>query len=267
MDGGWIKIHSKILKWEWFDDPGMVAMWVYILLSANWEDRKWHGITIPRGSFITSRAKLAESVGLTVQKVRTCLEKLKSTSEITIESTNKYTIITVCKYDDYQVNEKKVQPAEQPAEQQTNNHQITTTADIKDNIYNINTNAHTREDDWRFVSSVRKSLLGFDKNRIAEYKREIFQKEVAALAEIVGMPEKEQEGFVSWWTEHSLGSEKIKAEFEVAFDMESRMRNWMSRVKPAKKSEPKSRMDSLESDMNFIHDFFNEQQSTTPDDQ
>lgn len=115
-------------------------------------------------------------------------------------------------------------------------------------------------------------MLGNNPDNIAEHKRELFRREVAALAQAVGMTQKQQEAFVRWWTESSPGSEKIKAEFEVAFNTEDRMKNWVERDRPRpqlQSTSPKSRMDTLEDDMNFIHDFFHGQRqtNTTPDEQ
>ena len=85
------------------------------------------------------------------------------------------------------------------------------------------------------------------------------------------MDRQQQEDFVSWWTERSPGQEKIRAEFEVAFDMESRMRSWMKREKPRSRqvtTQPKSRMDQFEENMKFINDFFDGQYTTSnPDEQ
>ena len=99
---GYIKLDRSLLKWEWKDDPYMVALWIEILLQANWEDRRWHGNEYEKGSFPTSVQKLAKGTGLTVQQTRTCLNRLKSTNEITIESTKAGTKIKVVKWAEYQ---------------------------------------------------------------------------------------------------------------------------------------------------------------------
>jgi len=70
------------------------------------------------------------------QEMRTSLEHLKSTNEITIKSTNKFSVITVCKWEEYQIENKK-QPANQPAHQQTSNQQSTTPKEYKNIEYNI----------------------------------------------------------------------------------------------------------------------------------
>lgn len=104
----WVKLHDKFLEWEWHDKPEMVALWVHLLLAANWKDRRWHGIDVHRGQLVTGRQALSEATGLSVRTIRTCLGRLIQTGEITIKSTNKYSIITICKYDSYQENENAI---------------------------------------------------------------------------------------------------------------------------------------------------------------
>ena len=98
---GWIKIHRSFLTWEWFDKPEMVQVFVYLLLKANHDAKEWHGMTIERGQIVTSVAKIAQETRLSVRTVRTCLERLKTTNEVTI-TTTKFTLITISKYDTYQ---------------------------------------------------------------------------------------------------------------------------------------------------------------------
>ena len=135
---GWVKIHRSFLTWEWFDKPEMVQLFVYLLLKANHDAKEWHGIVIERGQIVTSVARIAAETRLSAQVVRTCINRLKSTNEITSTSTNKYTIITICKYDTYQEtdNESNEGNNEQideqlTNEQQTNNNQLTTNKNDK----------------------------------------------------------------------------------------------------------------------------------------
>jgi hypothetical protein len=65
-------------------------------------DKKWHGTIIKRGSFSTSTQHLAVELNLSQQQIKTALNKLILTSEISKETTNKYTIITIVNYDSYQ---------------------------------------------------------------------------------------------------------------------------------------------------------------------
>jgi hypothetical protein len=126
MKNGWIKIHYNLLNWEWYDDINTKTLFLHLLLMANWKDKKWHGILIKRGSFVTSLGKLANQTGLSVQNVRTSLNKLKSTHEITSKTTNKYTYITINNFNDYQETTNKL-----TNNQQTTNKQLTTTEERK----------------------------------------------------------------------------------------------------------------------------------------
>lgn len=108
MNNGWIKLHRKFRKWEWYGVPNMVSIFVHFLLLANHEEGKWQGRTIKPGQFITGRKMLKRDTGLTEQNIRTCIERLKSTNEITIETTNKFSLITIVKWADYQGNDNKV---------------------------------------------------------------------------------------------------------------------------------------------------------------
>lgn len=104
MNNGFIVIYRSLLEWEWYNDANTLRLFLHCLLRANHKDRAWQGITIERGSFVTSYQHLALDLGLTVSQVRTSVDKLKSTGEIAHKSHTKYGIITVNKYDDYQDN-------------------------------------------------------------------------------------------------------------------------------------------------------------------
>lgn len=102
---GWIKLYRKFLNWEWYKDNNVKVVFIHLLLTANHKDKKWKGKIIKRGQKLTSINHLAQETNLTVQQTRTALNKLKSTSEITTNTTSKYTLITVEKYNDYQIEE------------------------------------------------------------------------------------------------------------------------------------------------------------------
>ena len=55
------------------------------------------------GDVITGRKQLAESVGMTEQQVRTILNRLKSTNEITIKTSPQGSIIHIVRYELYQI--------------------------------------------------------------------------------------------------------------------------------------------------------------------
>lgn len=102
---GWIKLYRKFLEWEWYTDSKMVHLFIHLLLSASIEDRKWKGIVLQRGQLATTYPELSKKTGLTVKNLRTALEKLEDSQIIGRQTTNKYTLITICNFESYQSRE------------------------------------------------------------------------------------------------------------------------------------------------------------------
>jgi len=107
MDSGYIKIHRKLIKWEWFTDQKTFSVFMYLLLSANHADGAWQGNVVKRGQLITGRKSIAKATGLTERQVRTSLANLEKTGETTSKSTNRFTVVTICNYNKYQIKENK----------------------------------------------------------------------------------------------------------------------------------------------------------------
>ncbi len=108
MAGGWVQISRKLLEWQWHDEPNMVVVWIYMLLSANYEQKQWHGMTIQRGQFVSTIGSICTQTGLSARNVRTCIQRLVDDGSIMTESTNKMTLFTILSYDEYQ-NDSKTQ--------------------------------------------------------------------------------------------------------------------------------------------------------------
>jgi DNA-binding transcriptional MerR regulator len=128
--GGWIKIHRKFLDWEWFNKSEAVHLFMYLVLKANHKDGQWQGIDIKKGQFVTSFGKISIDTGISLQTIRTLLKKFEKTNEINIQTTNKFTIVTLCKYECYQ-QENEPTNTQLTNEQQTTNKQLTTNKNNK----------------------------------------------------------------------------------------------------------------------------------------
>ncbi len=155
FDNGYIKVFRKMLDWEWFSDINTFYVFMYCLLKANWRDKKWRGTEIKRGSFVTSRHKLAQELHLTEMQIRTALEHLETTNEITKYASAKYTVITVVKYDDYQQdnqvnNQQNNQQMTNKSsnKQPTDNQLITTTEESNKGNKGKNTNIKPPHKGW-----------------------------------------------------------------------------------------------------------------------
>lgn len=104
--GGWVKLHRKLLEWEWYEDAHMVHLLVHLLLTATHEDRKYKGLTIKRGQLVTTIKELAEALGASETSTRRRMKRLKSGGFLTIKVAHRITTITICNYDSYQTKEK-----------------------------------------------------------------------------------------------------------------------------------------------------------------
>ena len=107
MADAFIKLYNKMLKWEWYDNINTCRLFVHCLLKANWQPTKWQGVELQPGQFITSLTKLSDETSLTIRQVRDSLNKLILTGELTIKTTNKYRIITINNWDEYQGYDKQ----------------------------------------------------------------------------------------------------------------------------------------------------------------
>ena len=125
-DKGYISLYRKFKNWRFYKNDNIKSVFIHCLLSASWKDEiitEYDGkpiqpIKIKAGSFITSRPKMAKELGKTEGEIQQALRKLsgykrctnKSTrsytnndgEEISLLCTNKYTIVTVNNFNDFQ---------------------------------------------------------------------------------------------------------------------------------------------------------------------
>lgn len=105
--GGWVKLHRKLLEWEWYEDAHMVHLLVHLLLTASHEVRRYKGLTIKRGQVVTTTKELAEALGTSRTSIWRRLKRLEVERFVKLEVKQKETVITICKYDSYQEKKKK----------------------------------------------------------------------------------------------------------------------------------------------------------------
>lgn len=145
MDG-YIKIHRKIIEWEWYSDPNTKIIFLHLLLNANFRPVKYCGVELKAGELIVTLPELAGTLQLTVQNVRTALNHLKSTGEITVRTTNRFSVVTIEKWEMYQVEDYSAnrQANRQANSQLTGNQQTTNRPKKKNdkNDKNINNNIY-----------------------------------------------------------------------------------------------------------------------------
>lgn len=134
---GWVKFYRSLLDWEWWGDRNTRDLFMYCLLKANHKSTNWRGRTIEAGQFITTIRTMAPESGLTVREVRTALNHLLSTHELTQETTHGYTIITVSNYEKYQATETPIDTIEDTSNDMPPTHDRHTTDTQNKNDKNI----------------------------------------------------------------------------------------------------------------------------------
>lgn len=104
-DRTYLKLFRKLLSWEWYKDTNTFRVFMHILLNAQYKPSNYMGHPIGAGECVFGRKKWAEELGLSERQVRTALNHLISTNEVTIKTTNKFSIIHVVKWEFWQVDE------------------------------------------------------------------------------------------------------------------------------------------------------------------
>ena len=100
---GFIVLFRSLLDWEYIDDDTVFSCFVKILLAVNYQDKKWHGQEIKRGSMVGSIETLCGKLHMKRDSLKRCLKLLSECGAINVEVIpNKYHIITIPNYHLYQ---------------------------------------------------------------------------------------------------------------------------------------------------------------------
>ncbi|HBY4098784.1 TPA: DNA replication protein [Klebsiella pneumoniae] len=105
---GFALLHRKIMDVPFYKDAEAAHLWVHLLLRANHEQTLVStdvgDVMCERGEFITGRNTLAMETGLTADRVKSLLRKFQNLGMISTKSNNRFTVLKVVKYDEYQSN-------------------------------------------------------------------------------------------------------------------------------------------------------------------
>ena len=111
MEKGWIKLHRKLLDNGVFYDAELFKIFIWCILKANRKPKEVSNIKLKAGQFITGRVSASEELHIKPSTVYDRMQKLKRMKYISIKSTTKFSIVSVLKYNDYQVVEEAKTPS------------------------------------------------------------------------------------------------------------------------------------------------------------
>lgn len=148
MNNGWISLHRKIRNSPAYSDPFLFKLWAHCTLKATYVEYEQQigteKITLQPGQFITGRDALADEYNRGVQpkllvKPLSLWRKLKILEDmqlLNIQSTNKYSVITVLNWNE-----------DQQSEQLMNNKRTTNEQQMNTNNNSNNSNNKNKEKD------------------------------------------------------------------------------------------------------------------------
>lgn len=133
-DRTYIKLFHQMLEWGWYGDTNTFRVFMHILLRANYKESEYLGHKIGAGECVFGYNAWSEKLGLSVRQIRTAIEHLKSTNEIRVRATNRFSIITVVKWEFWQIEEgmtDKQTTRQATSKRQTSDKQATTSKESK----------------------------------------------------------------------------------------------------------------------------------------
>lgn len=141
-DYGFIKLFRKMTEWEWYTDEHTFRVFMHLLLTANYKETNYKGVTIYPGQTVIGRKALANALHISERNVRTALKHLKSTNEIAIKATNKFSVITIVNWELYQcaLEEVTSEATNKPSvKRPASDQQVTTPKEYKKEKNSLNT--------------------------------------------------------------------------------------------------------------------------------
>lgn len=135
MNQGYVKLWRKSLDAGWLKNHKLWIFWTYCLMKATYKPHKAiignREVFLEPGQFIFGRRVAANETGLTERQIRTILAFLINAGNLTIKTTNKYSVITIVNWHIYQQSDYENDP--QNDQQVTSNRPHTIRKESKNN--------------------------------------------------------------------------------------------------------------------------------------
>lgn len=213
MPDGWIKLHRQIIDSPVFAHPTALKIWVWCLCRASHKDShvlldvggSFTTVFVKRGQFLFGRHKAEESLGIDGSTIYKWMQKFEGTMDmIKIESNNKYSIVTILNFNEFQSQEN----VEVAAEEQQRNNSVTTEEQQRNtykNAKNVKNDKNISERANDFYSDLTPFVGTYGKDLIRQ--------------------------FYDYWTEKNKTGTKLRFESQKFFDLSKRLKTWDRRSK------------------------------------
>lgn len=151
---GWFKLYRSMEDWEWYKDSVVKAVFLDLLIRAQWEPVTCRGVDLEPGQLITGRKELAGRLGLSEEQVRRALRVLKASQQITIKPTNKFSVVTIENWSLYQSDDKKTTNKRPDKKPHKRNKEIKNIYKSSVNIYPKDIGEQLKEEDWDRLTDI-----------------------------------------------------------------------------------------------------------------
>ncbi|PNQ75204.1 hypothetical protein C1T31_03455 [Hanstruepera neustonica] len=221
-NNGFIMLKRDIMEWEWYQDLNTYKVFMHCLIKVNYSPKKWQGILIDKGEFITSHGSLAHETGLTVSMVRTSLKKLENTGYISITTAN-YTKIRVLNLNEF------VSESNQNQVDRVENHSNTASllqksVDDKEMLADQSQAIDKTLADQSHTVDRPLATTNTNNNTIKRRKK-IFRENVFAHT---NYNSKILKSFHDYWSELDPNGTKMRFESQRFFEIEKRLEKWIN---------------------------------------
>ena len=139
----YIKLFRKLLKSPIFENEKALKIWIWCLLKATHTDRQQlvgqQIVDLKKGDFVFGRNKASEELKMNESTIYKYIKLLEKLQMISIKSNNKFSVVSIEKWEEYQIEDLKNNNKITTKEQQSN-----TNKNVK-NVNNIYTSSNDEE--------------------------------------------------------------------------------------------------------------------------
>lgn len=222
MEIGYIKLYRKITNSFVWTNPNMLKLWLLCLMKASHKESRFlfngKEVVVSSGQFVTGRAVIEkefnEGVSLDQQIVgRTLwrwLKKFENEQMLSINSTTKYSVITINNWADYQVGDQQVSSTRPTTVQQVSTYKNDKNDKNDKNIKDIPPKSKKRIYE---VDSAPYQLAQFLFEEIQKNNPEVrkpnlqtWSDDIRKMMELDGRKENQVRNMISWSQEHEFWS-------------------------------------------------------------
>lgn len=178
-DDTWIKLYRKLLKSPIFENEKALKVWIWCLLKATHVEREQlvgrQKVQLKKGEFIFGRKKASQELKMKEKTLYDYMKLLENLQMLVIKSNNKFSVVSIEKWEDYQ--ETKVKSDNKRT---TNEQQMNTNKNVK-NIYLYLLNKYRVENRKNFSEYMKKVRELKEDDKWIELNGELQQKLISEL--------------------------------------------------------------------------------------